>query len=93
MTKYTFEGVIRCQTVIEAENDDEARAKYDQLSNADVIEGNDEREVDDWWTDESLAQRRAEQQEAWERVRLTIARKRAAEDAPPELGGPTSMRP
>jgi hypothetical protein len=63
-TKFTFEGMIVCQTVIEAENYDEAKAKYDQLSNSDVIEGNDEREVTDWWTDEVLAKRKA----AWGRL-------------------------
>jgi hypothetical protein len=88
-TKFTFEGVIRCQTVIEAENYDEAKAKYDELSNADVIEGNDERDVDDWWTDEVLAKRKAARSAP---PKPSMPRREPA-DIPPEYGGPISMKP
>jgi hypothetical protein len=71
-TKFTFEGMIVCQTIIEAENYDEARAKYDQLSNADVIEGNDEREVVDWWTPADIERRKLTLGKSPEQIKATI---------------------
>jgi hypothetical protein len=90
--KYDFEWSISDdgwsitgKTTIEAENHDEATAKFDQLSNRDLIEavtdmaaGNDTRELLDGPTsDEDRARDAQEQREAWERVRLYHAEKRA----------------
>jgi hypothetical protein len=94
--KYDFEWSIAGEayeisgkTTIEAENHDEAEAKFWQLSNQDLIDavtdmarGNDAREaLSGPESDEDRALAAQEQREAWERVRLYNAEKRALRDA------------
>jgi hypothetical protein len=65
-TKYTIEWSIAGSTVIEAENHDEATAKFNTLSNQDLIEGNDEREVLDGPTSDEDRKREADEMaSAW----------------------------
>jgi hypothetical protein len=95
MTKYDFEWsiagetyAINGKTTIEAENHDEAEAKFWQLSNQDLIDavtdmarGNDAREaLSGPESDEDRAIAAQEQREAWERVRLYNEARRAAKN-------------
>jgi predicted dienelactone hydrolase len=102
--KYDFEWTISDKDYeivgtisIEAENRDEAKIKFGKLSTQDLvlamIDGNDTVQVSEPTTEEEREAARQRRMASHRKMMETRLPWREPDAAPPELGGPISMKP